>query len=238
MKYKLAVEKLSVNGYKIADFSAEFSRMLLIKGRIGSGKTLLLKALAGVYETEGYLEFSSSGGSSVVGEGCFVHSQPEFNFVTGRVGDEAEFAGVDPAYFSPLRNRRTKELSGGELKRISVMMALLSKYALLLLDEPLDMLDDEEFDSLAEYIIKVSCEKAVIIATHSDRFDSAADGIIFLENEAHTVFKPDTIPAVGETLLSMGHPYPLILRAGEIAALYGKNGSGKTRILRNISGLT
>jgi energy-coupling factor transporter ATP-binding protein EcfA2 len=235
MKYRLTAKNLSVNGFGIRDFSAEFSRILLIKGSIGSGKTLLLKALAGVYGTEGELSLTADGIAANT-DGYFVHSQPEFNFVTANVADEAAFAGIEHPDRFP--DKPVKKLSGGELKKISVMFSLYSFHNLLLLDEPLEMLDDDELNSVSEYISEVSKEKAVIIATHSSRFDTVADSAVCLKNSPFSPFIPQTLPPAGKELLTVFSPtFTLSLRAGEIGVIYGKNASGKTRAIRRLAGL-
>jgi energy-coupling factor transporter ATP-binding protein EcfA2 len=234
MKYRLAAKNLSVNGFDIRDFSAEFSRILLIKGSIGSGKTLLLKALAGVYGTEGELLLTADG--IAANTGYFVYSQPEFNFVTANVADEAAFAGIESPDRFP--DMPVKKLSGGELKKISVMLSLYSFYNLLLLDEPLEMLDDDELKSVSEYICEVSKEKAIIIATHSSRFDAVADSMVCLKNSPFSPFTPQTLPTAGKELLAVrASVFTLYLRAGEIGVIYGKNASGKTRAIRRLAGL-
>ncbi|MDR2400337.1 MAG: ATP-binding cassette domain-containing protein [Deferribacteraceae bacterium] len=237
--YKLNASNLSINGFPIRDFSAEFENILLVKGRIGSGKTLLLKALAGVYKTDGELNLTSDDplkGGELLEDGYFVHSQPEFNFVAGNIEDEAAFAGIDPDFFKGYDNRPLRHFSGGELKKLSVLMALKSRYELLLLDEPLDMLDDEEQDNILKYIVDASREKSVIIATHSNCFDEAADCIICLESLPNSLFKPGKIPDTGDEALAIPS-LSLSLRFGEIGAIFGKNASGKTRILRRLIGL-
>jgi energy-coupling factor transporter ATP-binding protein EcfA2 len=237
MKYRLTAKNLSVNGFDIRDFSAEFSRILLVKGSIGSGKTLLLKALAGVYGTKGELSLTANGTAAST-DGYFVHSQPEFNFVTANVADEAAFAGIYVKRPDKFPNKSVKKLSGGELKKISVMFSLYSFYNLLLLDEPLEMLDDDESKSVSEYICEVSKEKAVIIATHSSRFDTVADSAVCLNNSPFSPFIPQTLPPIGKELLTVCSPtFTLSLRAGEIGVIYGKNASGKTRTIRRLAGL-
>jgi energy-coupling factor transporter ATP-binding protein EcfA2 len=236
MKYRLAAKNLSVNGFGIRDFSAEFSRILLIKGSIGSGKTLLLKALAGVYGRKGELSLTADGIAANTPNGYFVHSQPEFNFVTANAADEAAFAGID--HLDKFPDKPVKNLSGGELKKISVMLSLYSSYNLLLLDEPIEMLDDGELKSVSEYICEVSKEKAIIIATHSSRFDAVADSAVCLKNSPFSPFMPQALPPAGKELLTVSSPvFTLSLRAGEIGVIYGKNASGKTRVIRRLAGL-
>ncbi|MDR2104175.1 MAG: ATP-binding cassette domain-containing protein [Deferribacteraceae bacterium] len=237
MKYRLTASGLAINGFSIRDFSVEFERILLIKGRIGCGKTLLLKALAGVYRAAGRLELSQN--EKAVMEGYFVHSQPEFNFVASTAADELLFAGLDPRSFIGFPDKPIKHLSGGELKKLSVLIALKSRYEVILLDEPLDMLDDEEQALLIDCILSAAETKAIIIASHSEILDNICDAAVYLEESPFSPFIPRIIPErllPAEEVISAPQ-ISLSLKVGEIGVLFGKNGAGKTRILRRLAGL-
>jgi molybdate transport system ATP-binding protein len=60
-----------------------------------------------------------------------------------------------------LLGRRTGELSGGEMQRIALGRALLSQPQILLLDEPLSMLDMDRRDELLPYLQRVRDEIAL-----------------------------------------------------------------------------
>ena len=231
---------------KLPDIQEEFSRLLVVKGHIGSGKTVLLKALAGVYApSEGIVQVT---GYTPL-KNCFVHSQAEFNFVTGTVGDELDFAGVARGPFENFADRNVNEVSGGELKRIAVMMALGADNDFILLDEPLDMLDDEQAEKIADYIITYANVKPIIVATHDNYFDSMADVIVSMDD-----VRADRLPVVLDDNIKEGlhfsvrdfsvqlgeRHFPKIsfdLHAGELICLYGRNGSGKTLFIREIAGI-
>ncbi len=258
-QYKLALKNAEyrfdgANIFRLPDLTAGFEKMLVIKGRIGSGKTVLLKTLGGVAGTasgEVSLMKRIGSGRAEEAKGYFVHSQPEFNFVTGVVGDELDFAGIPRDLFTPYLKRNVNELSGGELKKLSVMMALLASRDVVLFDEPLDMLDDTQCGIMAEYIAEKSAGKPVVIATHDSHFDRYADGVIRIDDKAAEVSGCTQLrPAggYGPSLLSVenfsthieGKEFSKISmesRAGEIVCLFGMNGSGKTLFTRAAAGI-
>lgn len=161
------------------NFSASFKydRIVLLKGKVGSGKTQILKMLAGLVSPVGV--FTHENRDGVCPECIFIHSQSEFNFITGYVGDELTFAGLDKSKFPNLSGRSVYDMSGGELKKLSISMALAREGdSVILVDEPLDMLDDVEAGGVAELIIQSSNQRPFIIATHDSHFDDYADVIL------------------------------------------------------------
>ena len=178
-----------------------------------------------------------------------MHSQAEFNFVTGIIGDELEFAGISKEPFAEYLKRNVNEMSGGELKVVSVKMALEAAQDVVLLDEPLDMLDDEQSAMMAAYIAESAKQKPIIIATHDSHFDAYTDNIIRIDSrESVPPFVPAKNGICGATNLSVRdlsvqlgeRRFPKVSlenRQGEILCLYGYNGSGKTLFIRTISGI-
>ncbi|MDR2883655.1 MAG: ATP-binding cassette domain-containing protein [Deferribacteraceae bacterium] len=223
---------------QLPNIDESFDKILLIKGAIGSGKTLLLKAIAGVITP-------NSGVVEVNAEPYFLHSQSEFNFVTSAVGTELDFIGVNREPFAEYVDRDVSEFSGGQLKRLSVMIALEAASGVLLLDEPLDMLDDVESERMADYIVNASNRTPMIIATHSDSFDEYADNIIVIGRQTTPSLRA-TPPRRGtEELLLVADKLfvhntaeiSLNLHRGEIVCLYGGNGSGKSLFVRTVAGI-
>ena len=73
-------------------------------------------------------------------------------------------------------------LSGGMLKKVAIVQALVSDSNMIFLDEPTNHLDIESIIWLQEYLKKSS--KAIIIVTHDRYFlDSICNGIYEIDNE-------------------------------------------------------
>lgn len=160
--------------------SYEYCGIVVLKGRVGSGKTSILKSIAGLTDYTGSINHVDKENRQV--DSIFIHSVSEFNFITGYVSDELAFAGIDKNKFHELSGRSVYDMSGGELKKLSIMMALArGGNSVILLDEPLDMLDDTESKTVADLIIESSTSRPFIIATHDDLFDERADVIISFE---------------------------------------------------------
>ena len=171
---------LSFNNKQIfsdISFDIVYNRILLIKGPVGAGKSSFLKLLAGFIDAQTGLFIHLHNNNPV--KSIYLHSQAEFNFMTGYVNDEILISGGDIGDFSEYAGRSIYDLSGGELKKLSIMIAASSEEScVMLLDEPLDMLDDNEAASMASFIIERSKTRPFIIATHDNHFDDIADVII------------------------------------------------------------
>lgn len=78
-------------------------------------------------------------------------------------------------------NRRVGErgegLSGGEAKRVALIRELLRSFELLILDEPLNHLDEYAINEIKREIISVKKETIIIIISHQKGFESIADEI-------------------------------------------------------------
>lgn len=159
-----------------------------IMGRSGSGKTTLLRCLAGLARAEGHVR---------VGEAVWQDG-PQFAPVhrrgVGLVFQEASLlphlsvaenlafaARRAPALPGPsaaelaarlglerLLGRRPAQLSGGERQRTAIARALISRPALLLMDEPLASLDAEARAECLDYLQPLFAELGlpVIHVTH------------------------------------------------------------------------
>ncbi|MEC9491876.1 ATP-binding cassette domain-containing protein [Flexistipes sp.] len=163
---------------KDINFTGAFSGVCLIKGMVGTGKTTLLKLIADIFEPDSGMV--SLKYKDVESTKYFVHANPEFNFVMGNVQDEIKIAGLNSDKFDSYNNMDIDELSGGQLKKLSVLIAVESNKDIVIIDEPFEMLDDNEMMNVYETIVEKSGKKGFVIATHENILDDVAEVIINL----------------------------------------------------------
>ena len=87
-----------------------------------------------------------------------------------------------------LRNAYPSELSGGEMRRLSIARALIRDPGILLADEPTGDLDDENTHIVLSLLRKCADEgKAVLLVTHEAEAAAYADRIYRMEKGALTL---------------------------------------------------
>ena len=150
--------------------------ILCVLGESGGGKTTLLNILAGLIPYDGEVKNAPQN----VG---FIFQEPRLlpNLtVEGNLlyaGGRYEFMEeiLRKTELISLRNKRPKELSGGELRRMAIARALIMDPDVILADEPTGDLDEENTEIVLG-IFKEQAEKgkAVFLVTHDrDTFDYA-----------------------------------------------------------------
>jgi energy-coupling factor transport system ATP-binding protein len=169
---------------------------------------------------------------------------------------EAALAAVGAEH---LAARAAADLSGGELQRVCVASTLALEPQLLLLDEPSSQLDREVAEGLFEHARASGC--AVVVAEHRPALPLAhADRVVFLREgrvadelpPAWTESPPEPARCAepGDEVVRLErvsfayHSGPPVLdgeslavRRGEVVALVGRNGTGKTTLAKLAAGL-
>ena len=116
--------------------------ILCILGESGGGKTTLLNILAGLIPYDGEVKNAPQKVSFIFQEPRLLPNltvEGNLLYVGGRYEFMEEI--LQKTELISLRNKRPKELSGGEKQRVAIARAFLSDAKLLLLDEPFSSLD-------------------------------------------------------------------------------------------------
>ncbi|TBR12273.1 MAG: ATP-binding cassette domain-containing protein [Lysobacter sp.] len=185
------------------------ARVIAIVGASGAGKTSLLHAIAGLLRP---LDGTIRVGGLVLYDGArhvdvpvhrrragyvfqdgrlFPHCGVRGNLLYGarfapRVPPPRTFAFDEVVELLGLRlllTRSTQALSGGEVQRIALGRALLSQPRLLLLDEPLSMLDFDRREELLPFLQRVrdECGLPMVYVSH------VLDEVRRLADEVHVL---------------------------------------------------
>ncbi|PCJ91953.1 MAG: hypothetical protein COA50_16015 [Flavobacteriaceae bacterium] len=89
-----------------------------------------------------------------------------------------------------IRHKKVKELSGGQRKRISIAVELLTEPTILFLDEPTSPLDPETIDSFLKSLRDLAEDgTSIIMVTHKPEDLKYVDEVVFLGVEGHLVYK-------------------------------------------------
>jgi len=246
----------------LQNISFELARgeRVLLTGPSGAGKSTLLHAIANVLQQTESGTFS--GELYVRGRCGLVSQDPANSFVASALGAEVAFGPENLAEpESAIRaevdtllasvgigygvHRATAELSGGETQRLQIAAALAMKPELLLLDEPLSMLDQESaagvLNVLKTELAAAPNTSALIVDHFAGRWQDVvtrvltlgADGrIVHDESIAAHLFRVKNQPLPTPLSIEIEIPALANVALGSIKVIVGPSGSGKTTALR------
>jgi ABC-type multidrug transport system ATPase subunit len=194
-------------------FSLPSRSMLAVVGPSGAGKTTLLRALTGFSPpTQGAVHF---GGRDLYADYDELRARlgyvPQDDLVHEQltVRQELEFAGslrlppdsghagirqradavMNELGLMPRAELPIERLSGGQRKRVSVGVELLTEPALLYLDEPTSGLDPGNERNVMQVLRKLADGgRIVVVVTHSTQSLEVADRVLFLARGGHMAY--------------------------------------------------
>ncbi len=176
--------RVSLNEKALVDIGFTINHSLALVGQSGSGKSLTLKALLGMLPSQMTLElefeadFVLERGRTIafVPQNPFTALSPLTTIKDQFFVDEAkmhalcESVDLDPA----LLERFPPELSGGQLQRVIIAIALSGDPKLLMLDEPTTALDPATRVVIIELLKKLQARQGFKILFVSHDMHSAS----------------------------------------------------------------
>ncbi len=78
-----------------------------------------------------------------------------------------------------VKNKYPNQISGGEAERVSLIIAILKNYKIILLDEPTSSLDPKGCEKVLDLLNELKKDRLIICATHDEKLKNIADEIIY-----------------------------------------------------------
>lgn len=204
-------------------------KITVIIGKNGAGKSTLIKAILGEIKHEGTIEFNDLKSNQL--ESLKIGYVPQYiniekntpmsvyDLFAGYVSNSPLFLRKNPkivryikeqlAIFEAqdLLDKRACDLSGGELQRVLLSIAISPVPNLLLLDEPVSGIDSNGmhlfYDNIAK--LKMNFDLAMIIVSHDFEFvRKYADHVILLDKTILKEGSPEEVLSSEEFKKSFG----------------------------------
>lgn len=192
--------------------------MVALIGPNGAGKSTILKAILGQRDYEGVITFSAPGmrhrrmprigyvpqspafdpGDPVTVADLFACCQSKWPAFLGTRRDEREktLECLDRVHGTDLIDKRMGTLSGGELQRVLLALALEPLPNILILDEPLSGVDVEGMETLMEMLdeIRQVYDLSILMTTHDfGMLTRYADQVILIDHRVLCQGSPEEV---------------------------------------------
>ena len=207
----LRVENLSVTigNDKILDdvnLHVHCGQMVALIGPNGAGKSTLIRTILGEREYKGIIAFSEPGQRSRKPRIGYVPQSPNFDpsdpisvsdlfaccmsrrpafLGLGKSMREQVLECLDRVHGKDLIDKRVGTLSGGELQRVLLALALEPLPNILILDEPLSGVDVEGMHSLMDMLdeIRKTYDLSILMTTHDfSMLPRYADKVVLIDH--------------------------------------------------------
>lgn len=157
------------------------SSLLYVRGQNGVGKTTLLKIISGIIKNyAGQIDFNNQSVDFLKSEICYIGHKPALSTnLTIKEHYDLELLDKNTAHsfndhismlkLSGCENQLIKNLSSGQIKKVSLLRFLTTRAKLILLDEPFTSLDASTIDVLLKIISKSLTDgKTIILTSHQE----------------------------------------------------------------------
>ena len=206
--------------------------LLVVLGPTGAGKTTLLRTIAGLeapdcghiflegreitVEPPGHRDFalvfqnfSLYPDKTVRQNLAFPLKAPSRKLTVAAINDRIEWA-AQLLRITPLLDRKSNQLSGGEMQRVAIGRVIVRRPRLFLMDEPLSNLDAKLRETLRVELVELRRRLGVpmILVTHdqaeamsmADRIVVLSDGRVMQTGTPQHVYRQPASPTVARQL--------------------------------------
>ncbi len=200
MKIKLENVSKSFGKIKVlTDVNIKFSsgKIYGLYGRNGSGKSVLLKIISGLYSHEGKVLYDNVEYEKLSSL-PFLRGQIEtpsfFPNLTGlenlrllakiqnRISDEEILKSLDIVNLLNEKDKRYSEYSLGMKQKLGIAQAIMENPDIIILDEPFNGIENATVKKLIEYFKRIKKDKIIIVSTHIiEDLKNLCDKIYYLD---------------------------------------------------------
>lgn len=191
--------------------------MVALIGPNGAGKSTFLKTILGQREYSGVIAFSEPGQRSKKPRIGYVPQSPAFDpsdpvsvadLFACCMSKRPSFLGLskqmrqtvseclERVHARELMDKRVGTLSGGELQRVLLALALEPLPNTLILDEPLSGVDVEGMETLMDMLdeIRKTYDLSILMTTHDfSMLPRYADQVVLIDRSVRIQGKPDAV---------------------------------------------
>ena len=218
----LRVENLSVtigNDKILQDVNLHVhcGQMVALIGPNGAGKSTLIRTILGERDYKGTIAFSEPGQRSKKPRIGYVPQSPNFDpsdpisvsdlfaccmsrrpafLGLGKSMGKQVLECLDRVHAKDLIDKRVGTLSGGELQRVLLALALEPLPNILILDEPLSGVDVEGMHSLMDMLdeIRKTYDLSILMTTHDfSMLPRYADKVVLIDHGVRVKGTPDQV---------------------------------------------
>lgn len=189
------------------NFEIPNNSITVIKGQLGAGKSLLLNMIAGFYEpTSGAILFDKVPNSNLDkvsfrdNTGIYLEDMTIIkgslldNIILGKEGlgtndvlELAEQWGIDDFSSQFTKGLLTQlsetstEISFSTRKKILLLRAMLGNKRLLLLEDPIDGMNDDFVQKMTQYLNKIKAHTTIVIVSESEQLQQIANQVLSIK---------------------------------------------------------
>lgn len=183
------------------NLSLESSRIYGIRGKNGSGKTMLLRIIAGlILPTKGQvfinnkelhkdILFPESIGV-LIEKPSFLNKYSAFDNlrilanIQGGISDDDIYTALKQVGLEPTEKKKYGKFSLGMKQKLGLAFAIMGEPDIILLDEPINALDEESVELVKRTLLGLrDKDKLIIVVCHDkEELDYLSDEIIYIKD--------------------------------------------------------